>query len=277
MPTEWNTSVTGRESRTLPTRAGAPWLVAIESAATLAAAVGIGRFVLTPILPSMQAQAGVSAQLGVRLAAANHVGYLLGALATMLVPALGRSAVAVRARAVAVVASLAALPSVTLPLAWIVLRAIAGTASAIMFVAAVSAVPSEYAAASHLAGWAHGGIGAGIALSGGVVMLVSPFGDWRTAWWAAAVLGAALVALGWNLIDPDPTADAVSPVSERIARPHRWFIPLALAYFLEGVGYIVAGTFLVAAVEAAVPGPWARQPGSSWGLQPCRHARSGHG
>ena len=46
----------------------------------LASAMGIGRFSLTPILPLMQQDAGLSFALGGWLATANYVGYLAGAL-----------------------------------------------------------------------------------------------------------------------------------------------------------------------------------------------------
>src|SRR5829696_2471648 len=57
----------------------------------LAAAMGIGRFAYTPLLPAMQQAAGFDpAQAGL-LAAANYAGYLAGALlAAFAVPASGR-------------------------------------------------------------------------------------------------------------------------------------------------------------------------------------------
>jgi MFS family permease len=47
----------------------------------------------------------------------------------------------------------------------------------------------------------------------------------------------------------------------RRSRHRRWFALLAASYFLEGAGYIVAGTFLVAAISATGPS-WL--PGSVW-------------
>src|SRR6516165_8479583 len=46
----------------------------------LASAMGIGRFALTPILPLMQQDAGLSLTVGGWLATGNYLGYLLGAL-----------------------------------------------------------------------------------------------------------------------------------------------------------------------------------------------------
>ena len=61
----------------------------------LALAQGIGRFAFTPILPIMQEDAGVSLAEGGWLAAANYLGYLVGALWAMVQPA--RSDHAIRA------------------------------------------------------------------------------------------------------------------------------------------------------------------------------------
>src|SRR5256885_10285028 len=53
-------------------------IVAIGMAG-LAAAMGIGRFAFTPLLPLMQAD-GLTLSQGAWLAAANYLGYLVGAL-----------------------------------------------------------------------------------------------------------------------------------------------------------------------------------------------------
>src|ERR1700685_3029463 len=54
----------------------------------LASAMGIGRFSLTPILPLMQHDAGLTLTVGGWLATGNYLGYLVGALACIaLTPA----------------------------------------------------------------------------------------------------------------------------------------------------------------------------------------------
>src|SRR5882672_935307 len=54
--------------------------VALAGLAALAVAMGIVRFAFTPILPMMQADAGLSLAQGGWLASANYAGYLAGAL-----------------------------------------------------------------------------------------------------------------------------------------------------------------------------------------------------
>ncbi len=52
----------------------------------LASAMGIGRFALTPVMPFMLHDAGLSMSQGSWLATANYIGYLAGALLCIAVP-----------------------------------------------------------------------------------------------------------------------------------------------------------------------------------------------
>jgi MFS family permease len=249
--------------------------------------MGVGRFVYTPILPLMHAGAGLSTGAGAHLATANYVGYLAGALAGTVLPRLVRSRAVLRGTLVALVVSLAAMPLTRSAVLWLLLRLGAGMFSALIFVTAASSLLSRLREhPAHLPGWAFGGVGAGIALSGVLVLALRPVGDWRTAWWAAAALAALLSVVAWGLrlrpeaatgagmgtgtsahvgagAGTDAGSAAVSsgrrrqrvPVPGRPAvRTRRWFGALFVSYTLEGVGYIIAGTFLVAAVEQSSPG-----------------------
>ena len=237
-------------------RAGSsPWLVAGQGAAALAVSMGIGRFVFTPILPVMHAQAGLSSSAGAGLATANYVGYLVGALAGIFVPSLVRSAVVMRVSIVVLLATLALMPVTRVDGVWLGLRLIAGVSTALIFMVAVSAAISHLRGhGQHFVGWAFGGVGAGIALSGVMVLVVRVVGDWRAAWWAAAGI-ASVLAIGTWTLRPEVAPDA-SAVAGGAARTGRWFAALLASYSLEGVGYIIAGTFLVAAIEQGNPG-WA--------------------
>ncbi|WP_153543020.1 YbfB/YjiJ family MFS transporter [Streptomyces sp. RB17] len=221
--------------------------------------MGVGRFVYTPILPLMHTQAGLAAGAGANLATANYVGYLVGALAGTFVPRLVRSAVVLRGSLLALVASLAAMPLTHSTTLWLLFRLGAGVFSALIFVIAASSLLSHLREhPAHLPGWAFGGVGAGIALSGLLVLVLRTAGTWRAAWWASAALAAALSLAAWGLRpEPAPRPDssaagAAVPMSG--PRTHRWFSTLFASYTLEGIGYIIAGTFLVAAIEQSSPG-----------------------
>jgi MFS family permease len=234
--------------------ASSPWSHAARAAAALAAGMGVGRFVYTPILPLMHAQAGLSTAAGANLATANYVGYLVGALAGILAPVLIRSRAVLRASLLLLTGTLAAMPLTHSTTVWSLLRLLAGVASALVFVVAAGSLLHHLRDhPPHLAGWAFGGVGGGIALSGLLVLVLRSAADWRTAWWAAAVLASLLAAASWNLRPQEAPVAATSGSGAR-PRTHRWFGALFVSYTLEGVGYIVAGTFLVAAVGQESPG-----------------------
>mgnify|MGYP000178498965 CR=1 FL=1 len=224
------------------------WLSIARTAAALAAAMGIGRFAYTPILPLMTAHADLTAQAASQLATANYVGYLIGAVAAAASPRLARSVAACRAALVILVGTLAAMTPCTNVIEWSLLRLVAGIASALVFVIAVNTL-IDHGHPVHHAGWAFSGVGIGIALSAGLPATE----DWQAAWWAAAALAAVLSAFAW-FIRPGAAAESAKPAAERQGNGRGPLIMLMTSYTLEGVGYIIAGTFLVAAVAQQSPG-----------------------
>lgn len=219
--------------------------------------MGVGRFVFTPVLPLMKAQAHLTSSGASTLATSNYLGYLVGALLGIAVPPLSRARLALRVSGVVLVATLAVMPLTHDLVTWMAIRGLAGVASAVIFMVAGNTILTELSSSQpHTVGWAYGGVGAGIALSGALVAVVKSLSDWKTAWWAAAALAATLLAVAWTIGTTGPRTDgttAGSAPSPPRPRHHRWFALLAASYFLEGAGYIVAGTFLVAAISATGP------------------------
>lgn len=232
--------------------------VMVPAAAAMAVAMGVGRFGFTPILPLMQDQAGLDPAQGAHLATANYVGYLLGAVLALMRPSLVSSPVAYRVWLVLQVASLAAMPLSTSMPVWTAARLCSGVASALIFIAVAGAVATHLLhRAERLSGWAYGGIGGGIALSGVLVLAVEGPGTWTTAWWACTITAAILGALAWPLgtaLHPGPAPEpGPGPSQGAGSTVRRPFAALVSSYFLEGAGYIIAGTFLVAAIRATAP------------------------
>jgi MFS family permease len=240
-------------------RRSSPWRLVFQAAAALAVSMGIGRFAYTPILPLMHAQAGLSAGQGSALAIANYVGYLVGAMLTIVIPGLASSGKALRAGLLALIASVALMALTESQAAWLTLRLAAGIASAVVFIIAASTMLTRLRQhAQHLPGWGFGGVGAGIALSGGVGLLASTAGTWRTAWLISAAVAVIITVVAWPL-QPLPVRPAAGsgppPPREHhgAAASRRSFAMLFLSYTLEGIGYIIAGTFLVAAINQRGP------------------------
>src|ERR1700688_1465769 len=169
--------MTGKKFEPSASAAALPILLA------LASAMGIGRFSLTPILPLMQQDAGLTFAQGGWLATANYLGYLAGALICMAFAP--RPVRAIRWGLVCVaVLTLAMGLGRSLPL-WLAFRFSAGVASAFVLVG-VSAWAMPILARSSRERWSgriFAGVGIGIAFTG-LVGLAAGVGTWGspTTW-----------------------------------------------------------------------------------------------
>jgi hypothetical protein len=233
-------------------RRTARWSVTtIAGVAAVALAIGVARFALTPVAPLMLAS-GALPGIGAlaRMAMANYVGNLTGtALCVIVIPRTAQLR-ALQVGAVTIVLVTAAMAVPTTELSWLVLRAVAGLAGAVVFVCGSSIVISGLDSRNAAAGTSrlYLGIGSGIALAALVVM---PAAGWRSAWLYLAVLAAilAFVACRW-IRQPAPGTRTRGPggpeqrlLEQRRPSAHA-MTALCAAFFLEGLGYIVTGTFL---------------------------------
>jgi predicted MFS family arabinose efflux permease len=217
----------------------------------MAAAVGIGRFVYTPILPPMTAALDMPKATAGFIASANFLGYLTGALlaATPFVPGSRRTGL-VAALAVSALTTGAMGFASSTP-AFLVLRFIGGGASAFALVFASALVLDRLAAAgrSELSAVHFGGVGTGIAISAALVSTLMRLGlDWRALWLASG--GVALTALA---VVPALVPDRREPAAAKAGagrKPHG-LARLVVAYGLFGFGYVITATFLVTIVRGS--------------------------
>jgi predicted MFS family arabinose efflux permease len=189
------------------------------------------------------------------LAAANYAGYLAGALlAAFAVPAAGHSRILL-VSAAAVAATTALMATTTDVAAWSVVRFVAGLASAGVLVLASGLVLDDLRrhGRASLSGWLFSGVGLGIVISGVVVRLTGETIGWRGDWLLLALLATAAIYPCWRLlpraVNENAPATTSSPARTRGHDVRTAHVLLFAAYFLEGIGYIVTGTFLVAIVD----------------------------
>ena len=235
-----------------------PSAVALTGLAALGIAMGIGRFAFTPILPMMQQDAAVSVVAGGWLASANYVGYLLGAM----------SAVGLRVRATtAIRAGLVVIGLVTLGMgltpsftAWLVLRALAGVASAWVFVFASAWTLGQLGAADRpvLRGAVFGGVGAGIAVAGllCVALMLRGAGS-PTAWQGLGVVALVGTIAIWRALRGDHERNGEHG-QRRAGVRQRWdadSVRLVLCHGIFGFGYIIPATFVPAMARELVKDP----------------------
>jgi MFS family permease len=227
-------------------------------------AMGIGRFVFTPILPLMQRDLGMSHSLAGWLAGLNYLGYLAGAILCTVAPQLLRSQLMASGALLLSLATTIGMGMTHSEFWWSGMRLGSGLASAVLFIV-ISAEVAETLARrgyGHWLGALYGGVGIGIALSGLVVPQLDKVGGWAGAWVGSGIIAAILAMLGVTL---GRQRMHISPVAATMPEPSRGLGSiglLAAAYFFEGLGYIVTATFLVAII-ALTPGLSALAP-YSW-------------
>jgi MFS family permease len=241
--------------RNVPRR---PLPIALAGALALAAAMGIGRFAYTALLPVTQAGLGIGDDTAGALASLNLVGYLAGVLAARQAAGHPRRGALLRVALAATVLATALGALTTSLAAWAALRGVAGLASGLVFVLASSAALE---AAPARGGVLFAGVGIGIALSGTTAALTPPGRGFGPPWLVLSAVAGMLCVPPWRrLATAGHGAPASAPPPAR--KPDLGLGRLAVAYFLEGFGYIVSGTFAVAAVrrtpglESLAPWTW---------------------
>ncbi|ABR64289.1 YbfB/YjiJ family MFS transporter [Sinorhizobium medicae] len=231
--------------------------IVLAGSASLAIAMGVGRFAFTPILPMMLHDGTVDLTVAGRLATANYVGYLVGALAAMLIPKEWPQTTIIKS-ALLLTVVLTALMALPFPTTWTGLRFLAGVASAIGFVFTSGWCLAELTGSTASIGSAiFTGPGAGIAVSGlaASVMTALSFTG-QGAWTTFAVMSAAISALIWRVFrkpgrDVEPFYVGKARTSGRVPRTE---MPMfAVAYGLAGFGYIVTATYLPVIAKNAIP------------------------
>lgn len=222
-------------------------------------AMGVGRFVYTSLLPGMMAVHGFGEAAAGAMAGWNYVGYLAGALAMRGVSTGARY----RFFVFWMLLSLATTMGMGLirgEAAWHTVRFISGVASAGIFVLCSAMVLDALATAgrSALAGLLYSGVGAGIVFGG----LLAPFLESRFgtdgAWLGMGIVCLPLASFSLICLRPSYSMQSIqknsgrnTPPGEKQGGAKRALVSLILAYFLEGLGYIISATFLVAMIGAS--------------------------
>ena len=246
-------------------RRASPFATAVAGVLSLAAAMGIGRFAFTPLLPVMQHEGLVDLAAGGWIAAANYAGYLVGA---MTASRLRWSAARLGTVALVLTAVLTVAMAIPMPTGlWAGLRFAAGVMSAWAFVA--TAIWCLGALAEHgkpqYAGAVYSGVGLGIALAGVYCLVAAAFHESAEAMWVqlGVIAAALIVPVAWVLRD----ANGRSPV--RAARAPRatatepqGMRALVVCYGALGFGYILPATFLPVLARSVVDDP--RLFGLAW-------------
>jgi MFS family permease len=232
--------------------------VAAAGLIALAVAMGIGRFAFTPVLPMMRQDFGLSVTLGGWLASANYLGYLLGALSATRLRV--SPATAIRAGLVAIVLVTIGMAASQTFVVWLVLRALAGIASAwvLVFTSAWSLERLSAARRPLLSGIVFAGVGSGIVVAGLIcVALMHWSASSVEAWAALGVVALLCTAAIWRTVGSGHQRSADDPPSVASDARH-WnveSIPLVICYGVFGFGYIIPATFVPVMARQLVTDP----------------------
>jgi len=222
----------------------------------LASAMGIGRFSLTPILPLMQQDEGLSLAAGSWLATTNYLGYLAGAI--ICIALRPPPAAAIRWGLLWGGLLTLAMGFCEWQPGWLALRFLAGVASAFVLVGTSAwAMPIlAHHGREEWSGHVFAGVGVGIAFAGlfGLFAGIDAWGS-RVSWIALGAISIALSALLWRSLATDaaPAMQASAPRGR--AKLPRSALIAAACYATFGFGYIIPATYLPALARGYIDNP----------------------
>ncbi|PCD05871.1 MFS transporter [Peribacillus simplex] len=229
------------------------YLFLIGGIFSLIIAMGIGRFAYTPILPLMQKDLSLSNTTAGYIASSNYAGYLLGAILAGAIPFKKYRTNLLRVSLIISILTTALMGLTYSHLLWNVLRFLSGFASAFVLVLA-SGIVLDKLAAMRKTSWSglfYGGVGLGIFLSSLMIPSINHLFRWEGTWIGLAVVSGILAIFVWIWLDETPNVVKKKNKQDMIVKvpPTKWLIWLIIAYGLEGLGYIVTGTFIVSIAE----------------------------
>lgn len=217
--------------------------IALTGLGLLALALGIGRFLLTPLLPLMHEQLGVSLVGGGWMASLNNLGYLIGSLGCALVAL--RHHIALRVALVVVALSTLGMGLVdSMPL-WFTLRLVTGIASAVLVVHGISFALTRLSNRKRRSREAlvFTGTGIGIVVSGIFVAVLKPAGLTAAVGWIVfGCVGLVVAGTVWRTLTLAPATDSKKTASRYAPSGPAW--SLVVCYALLGFSYIIPATFL---------------------------------
>ena len=223
--------------------------------ASLAIAMGIGRFAFTPLLPMMRDDGLVTIGGGGLLASVHFLGYLLGALSAAWLP--GSPKTAMRVSLLTIGAATVGMGLSDQFALWTGLRFLAGLCSAWTLVLISNFCLKHLAQAGRtdLHGWVFSGVGVGIALAGlgCVAMMAAGIGS-AAGWQIFGVMSLIAVAVLWLLIGPEFAGSTPAQKQASSKRsPLVWSV--VAAYGAIGLGYVIPATYLPVMAREFVQSP----------------------
>lgn len=208
--------------------------------------VGVARFAFTSLLPAMLDGFLSITDAGI-LASLNFSGYLGGAIFSIFIKDINAKVRYFRLGLILSVATTLILATSTSELAWIISRVVAGFGSAMVLIVggAIVMVKLNYEDKTKAMGIHFSGIGFAIVLSDLISQFVLKDANFATAWLVLGISAFIASFYSWYILSFDKLVKQDAPKHKLTLSTFSPFvILLILAYFTEGVGFVVQGTFL---------------------------------
>ncbi|EGQ0328069.1 YbfB/YjiJ family MFS transporter [Staphylococcus pseudintermedius] len=217
--------------------------------------IALGRFAYTPILPFMQLDTGLDNKSVGLLATFNYLGYLIGAMLPIFY-IMKNKVFDLKCYLLLNVATMLLFGVTDHFVIWSLLRLLNGISSGAVFVLASNIVLEalHLARREGIAGLLYSAVGLGLFSSSLFIFLYTDVTHWRETWiWLGSVAFILtliiIICLRENPTLPEPASHKAHGPENVIRYSKKFYIPFAIAYFCEGAGYIITGTFLVAIVK----------------------------
>jgi len=222
--------------------------IAILLAGILAIVVGLGvaRFAFTSLLPSMLDDFLTLTYAGI-LASLNFAGYLAGAVFSVFIKDINTKVKYFRIGMVLSVLTTFVLATTVDETLWLISRVIAGFGSAMLIIVgtAIVMVKLNFEDKTKAMGIHFSGIGVAIVVSDFISRYVLQRGTWSDAWLVLSLFALIISFYSVYILsfDKELKQQAIKhKLSMSIFPPY--VVLLILAYFTEGVGFVIQGTFL---------------------------------
>lgn len=224
-----------------------PWAILLAGILALIVGVGAARFAFTALLPAML-ESTLTLRLSGVLASVNYVGYLSGAVFAIFLNDLPTKVRFFRYGMVLCVLTTLVLAMTTHEMVWLISRIVAGFGSAMALVVGSAIVMTKLNMAdkTKAMGIHFSGIGFSIVITDLLSRLVSLMGgSWQNAWLLITLVAALAACYAIYVLSVNETEAVVSetpPLDFSVLNGAAWV--LVFAYFTEGLGMVVQGTFL---------------------------------
>ena len=208
--------------------------------------VGVARFAFTSLLPSMLDDFLTLTNAGL-FASLNFAGYLCGAIFTMFLKDINTKVKYFRIGIVLSIFTTLIMATTTNEISWFISRILAGFGSGMVLIIGGSLVMVKinYENKTKAMGIHFTGIGTAIVLCELISQYVLSENTWSDAWMVLAIYAFFTSIYVVYILSFDKEVKKNTPkhkISRTLFTPY--VVLLVFAYFTEGVGFVVQGTFL---------------------------------